>query len=41
MLLLKVMMVAMFKLTNDINDFQDFLDVTPANDDGHHIQDHK
>ena len=41
MLLLQVMMVAMFKLTNDISDFQDIIDVTLANEDGRHIQAHK
>ena len=43
MLLLQMMMVAIFKLTNNISDFQDIIDVTPANDDddGRHIQDHK
>ena len=41
MLLLQVMTVAMFKLTNDISDFQDIIDVTLANDDSRHIQAHR
>ena len=41
MLLLQVMTIAMFKLTNNISDFQDIIDVTLANDDGPHIQAHK
>ena len=41
MLLLQMMMVAIFKLKNDISDFQDILDVTRANDDGRHIEAHK
>ena len=41
MLLLQMMMIAIFKLTNNISDFQDIIDVTLANDDGRHIEAHK
>ena len=41
MLLLQVMMVTKFKLTNNVSDFQDIIDVTLANDDGRNIQAHK
>ena len=41
MLLLQMRMVAIFKLTNNISDFQDNIDGTLANDDGRHIQAHK
>ena len=38
LMLLLQMMVAIFKLTNNISDFQEIIDVTLANDDGRHIQ---
>ena len=38
MLLLQVMVVAIFKLTDRISDSQDIIDVTLASDDDHHIQ---
>ena len=41
MLLLQMMMVTIFKLTNDKSDFQDIIDVTLASDDGCHIQAHR
>ena len=41
LLLLQMMMVTIFKLTNNISDFLDIIDVTLANDDGRHIQAHK
>ena len=41
MLLLQMMMVAKFKLTNNISDFQDIIYVTLASDDDRHIQGHR
>ena len=41
MLLLQMMMIAIFKFTNNISDVQDIIDVTLANDDGRHIEAHK
>ena len=41
MLLLQMMMVAIFKLTNNTSNLQDIFDVTLACDDGCYIQDHK
>ena len=38
MLLLQMMIVTILKLTNDISDFQEIIDVTLAKDDGCHIQ---
>ena len=38
MSLLQMRMVAIFKLANNISDFQDIIDVTLANDDGCQIQ---
>ena len=40
MLLLRMMMVAIFKLTDNISDFHDIIDFTPVCDDGCPIQDH-
>ena len=40
-LLLQMMMVTKFKITNNISDFQDIIDVTLTNDNGRHIQAHK
>ena len=39
MLLLRMMMVAIFKLTDNISNFHDIIDVTPVCDDGCPIQD--
>ena len=41
MLLLQMVVVTIFKLTNNISDVQDIIDVTLANDDGRHIEAHK
>ena len=41
MLLLQMMMVAILKLTSNISDFQDIIDITLASDDGRHIEAHK
>ena len=41
MLLLQMMIVAIFKLTTNISDCQDIIDVTLASDDGRQIEDHK
>ena len=40
MLLLRMMMVAIFKLTDNISHFHDIIDVTPVCDDGCPVQDH-
>ena len=41
MLLLQMMMVAIFKLTNNTSDFRDIIDVTLKSDDGCHVQAYK
>ena len=41
MLLLQMMTVAILKITNDIGEFKDIIDVTLANYDGRNIQAHK
>ena len=40
-LILQMMMVALFKLTDSISDFQKYIDDTVASDDGCHIQAHR